>query len=237
MNEADAAFTSADSRVAGPGELVLSNVSKAYETRRGKVTVFRDINLRIRRGERVGILGRNGSGKSTLIRIMGNVTPPTTGIVSAGMSVSWPLAFGGAVQGGLTGLDNLKFICRVYGIDIEEARPFVEKFAELGHYFREPVQGYSSGMRARLAFALSLAVDFDCILIDEVIAVGDQRFRDRCTQALFDKTRQRAMVLVSHNEDMIRHYTDRAFVLVSGVLHAFDEIEAAIAYYNETLFL
>jgi capsular polysaccharide transport system ATP-binding protein len=237
MFEVDARPHNIDARIAGPGELLLTNISKEYETRRGKVTVFRDINMRIRRGERVGILGRNGSGKSTLIRIMGNVTPPTSGRVSAGMSVSWPLAFGGAVQSGLTGLDNLKFICRVYNVDIARLRPFVEDFAELGPYFREPVQGYSSGMRARLAFALSLAVDFDCILIDEVIAVGDQRFRDRCTQALFDKTRQRAMVLVSHNEDMIRHYTDRAFVLVSGVLHPFTDIEEAIAFYNDTLFV
>ena len=223
--------------IAAPGELLLSNITKQYDTRHGKVTVFRDINMSIRRGERVGILGRNGSGKSTLIRIMGNVTPPTKGRVTAGMSVSWPLAFGGALQGGLTGLDNLKFICRVYDVDLGRVRPYVEDFAELGRYFHEPVQGYSSGMRARLAFGISLAVDFDCILIDEVIAVGDQRFRDRCTQALFDKTRQRAMVLVSHNDDLIRHYTDRAFVLVSGKLHPFNEIEAAIAFYNETLFV
>jgi capsular polysaccharide transport system ATP-binding protein len=218
------------------GELRVTNVTKKYKTSHGTVTVLDDVSLTVRRGDRLGILGRNGSGKSTLIRLMGGVSPPTSGSITAGMKVSWPLAFGGAFQSGLTGLDNLKFICRIYGVELDQVRAFVEEFAELGSFFQEPVKGYSSGMRARLAFALSMAIDFDCILIDEVIAVGDQRFRNKCTDALWDPKRGRSTVLVSHNEDLIRHYCDHAFVLVKGKLYPFGSADDAIAFYNETLY-
>jgi capsular polysaccharide transport system ATP-binding protein len=157
----------------------LENICKAFPLRIGVKYALKNINLTIKSEDKLGILGMNGSGKSTLIRIISGATKPTTGKVIKKMKVSWPLAFQGGFQGSLTGLDNLKFICRIYGANWKEKIDFVQDFAELGKYFYEPVKTYSSGMRARLAFALSLAIDFDCYLIDEIVAVGDQRFQKK----------------------------------------------------------
>ena len=148
------------------------------------------------------------------------------------MSVSWPLAFGGAFQGSLTGLDNLRFICRVYGTTTEDKIPFVQEFSELGKYLREPVKTYSAGMRARLAFAISMVVEFDCFLIDEIIAVGDSRFHDKCQFELFEKRNDRAMILVSHDPFYIRTHCQHASVLVKGKLKSFDNIDDAFTYYD-----
>lgn len=210
----------------------LQRVAKHYRVRSGVYRVFDAVDLCIGRGEKIGILGRNGAGKSTLIRLISGAELPTHGSVIRDMSVSWPLAFGGAFQGSLTGLDNLKFICRIYGVDHHDKVDYVEEFSELGKYMREPVKTYSSGMRARLAFAISMAIEFDCFLIDEVIAVGDARFHEKCNQELFDKRRDRAMIIVSHEAQNIRQYCDRACVLHEGVLHSFSEVESAYQFYN-----
>jgi capsular polysaccharide transport system ATP-binding protein len=211
----------------------LRGVSKRYRIRSGVHTVFNDLDLRIDRGEKVGILGRNGAGKSTLIRLMSGAELPTRGSVVRKMSVSWPLAFGGAFQGSLTGVDNVRFICRVYDADVKAAIPYVEAFSELGKYLREPVKTYSSGMCARLAFAISMAVEFDCFLIDEVISVGDHRFHEKCQQELFEKRRDRAMVIVSHEAHNIREHCERACVLHQGSLHHFADVDSAYAFYNQ----
>jgi capsular polysaccharide transport system ATP-binding protein len=213
--------------------IILDKVTKVYKTRQGSRTVLSDINLQIGKGEKIGILGRNGAGKSTLIRLISGAELPTRGYVHRGISISWPLAFGGAFQGSLTGLDNLRFICRIYGADFKASIPFVEEFSELGIYLNEPVQKYSSGMRARLAFAISMAVEFDCFLIDEIIAVGDSRFHEKCHVELFEKRKDRAMIMVSHDANYIRAYCDRAAVLVAGKLHTFDQVEDAFAFYQE----
>ena len=213
----------------------LEKISKHYETSRGFRTVLDDINLQIDPGEKVGILGRNGSGKSTLIRLMGGVTVPDEGKITKNMSISWPLAFDSGIQGSLTGFDNVNFICRVYAADIEQVLPFVEEFSELGHYLYEPTRSYSSGMKARLNFAISMAIDFDCMLIDEVLAVGDARFKERCHDELLIKRADRAIVLVSHESDVIRDICDTAYVLYESHLHRFDNVDAAYHYYHETL--
>jgi capsular polysaccharide transport system ATP-binding protein len=210
----------------------LDNIVKRYQTRQGASTVLNCVSLQMKRGEKIGILGRNGSGKSTLIRLISGAERPTSGTITRGMSVSWPLAFGGAFQGTLTGLDNLRFICRVYGTSAEDKIHYVQEFSELGKYLREPVKTYSSGMRARLAFAISMVVEFDCFLIDEVISVGDARFHDKCQRELFEKRRDRAMIMVSHEAHNIREHCDRACVIHGGVLHEFTDIDAAYEYYN-----
>jgi capsular polysaccharide transport system ATP-binding protein len=215
--------------------IILNQVTKIYETRQGPRTVLQDINLQIAKGEKIGILGRNGAGKSTLIRMMSGAELPTKGQIHRGMSISWPLAFGGAFQGSLSGLDNVRFICRVYGAPIEPAIEFVEQFSELGSYLREPVKKYSSGMRARLAFAISMAVEFDCFLIDEIVAVGDSRFHEKCHIELFEKRRDRAMIIVSHDPNYIRTHCQHAAVLVAGQLHNFDVVDDAFAFYEEAL--
>lgn len=211
----------------------INNLVKQYPTRHGPRTVLDGINLRISAGERVGILGRNGSGKSTLIRMISGAERPTSGSIYRGISVSWPLAFGGAFQGTLTGLDNLRFICRVYGTSTEDKIPFVQEFSELGQYLREPVKTYSSGMRARLAFAISMVVEFDCFLIDEIVAVGDSRFQEKCRVELFEKRNDRAMIIVSHDPGFIRAHCQHAAVLVEGKLHTFEQVDEAFAYYSE----
>jgi len=210
----------------------LDSVVKRYQTRAGTHTVLNGVNLQVHRGDKIGILGRNGAGKSTLIRIMSGAELPNAGRVTRNMAVSWPLAFGGAFQGSLTGLDNVRFICRVYGARFRKVIPFVEEFSELGKYIREPVKTYSSGMRARLAFAISMAIEFDCFLIDEVISVGDARFHEKCRRELFDKRCDRAMIIVSHEPHTIREHCSRACVLNAGLLHEFSDVDAAYAHYS-----
>lgn len=212
--------------------IVLENVTKQYSTRQGPRLVLDDINLTIHPGEKLGILGRNGAGKSTLIRLMSGAEFPTSGHIRRSMSISWPLAFTGGFQGSLTGLDNLKFICRIYGVDVKPLISRVEEFSELGVYMREPVKTYSSGMRARLAFAISLAIDFDCFLIDEVVAVGDSRFHEKCNNELFDKRKDHAMIIVSHQPEQILAHCDKAAVLQDGRLHCFEDVTHAYEFYK-----
>ena len=211
----------------------IETVTKRYGTRHGDVTVLDDVNLTIRPGEKVGILGRNGAGKSTIIRLISGAERPSAGRIRRSMSVSWPLAFGGAFQGTLTGLDNLRFICRVYGTSADDKVEFVQEFSELGRYLREPVKTYSAGMRARLAFAISMVVEFDCFLIDEIVAVGDSRFHEKCRVELFEKRKDRAMIIVSHDPGYIRMHCQHAAVLAKGKLVAFDEVDAAFAFYQD----
>ncbi|QIL03230.1 ABC transporter ATP-binding protein [Sphingomonas sinipercae] len=217
------------------GFVRLVDVSKSYDTRKGRVSIFRDVNLEVRRGEKVGILGRNGAGKSTMIRLISGAERPTTGKVERTMSVSWPLAFGGAFQSSLTGLDNLRFIARVYGTTPEDKIDFVEEFSELGTYFREPVRHYSAGMRARLAFAISMVVEFDCFLIDEIVAVGDARFTEKCRRELFEKRGDRTMIIVSHDRGFIRDFCEHAAVLAHGELKHFENVGDAYDYYGEQM--
>jgi capsular polysaccharide transport system ATP-binding protein len=213
--------------------ICLQQVSKTYGTRSGPVRVLRGVDLTVHSGERIGILGRNGAGKSTLIRMISGAELPTGGKIERRMSVSWPLAFGGAFQGSLTGYDNLRFICRIYGVDPRDRIRFVEDFSELGIYLREPVKTYSSGMRARLAFAISMVIEFDCLLIDEIIAVGDARFHEKCNHELFVKRAERAMIIVSHDPGYIRDHCTRAAVLHQGTLAHFNTVDEAFAFYAE----
>jgi capsular polysaccharide transport system ATP-binding protein len=213
--------------------IALQNITKHYDTRQGPRLVLDNINLTINPGEKIGILGRNGSGKSTLIRIISGTEQPTHGNVVRKMNSSWPLAFGGGFQGSLTGLDNVRFICRIYNTDIESAIDFVEEFSELGTYLREPVKTYSSGMRARLAFALSMAIEFDCYLIDEILVVGDARFHEKCHIELFEKRKDRGMIMVSHMPTYIREHCSAFFVLNAGQIQQFDDADQAYAYYEK----
>ena len=212
----------------------LVNVYKSYPVHHGKSErmVLKNINLRVEKGERWGILGRNGAGKSTMIRLISGAEFPRSGRIVRDMTISWPLAFGGTFQGSLTGRDNVKLICRVYDIDFDTCIAFVEEFAELGAYLREPVKSYSSGMSARLAFAISMSVEFDCFLIDEGMAVGDHRFHQKCNHELFEKRGDRAMIIVAHQMDLIREHCDHAAVLNNGELTVYDSVEDAIACYG-----
>ncbi|QIK78064.1 ABC transporter ATP-binding protein [Sphingomonas piscis] len=213
----------------------LTNVCKDYETAGGRRRILNNINLTIRPGERVGILGRNGAGKSTLVRLISGAEPPTSGTIERFMSVSWPLAFSGGFHGTLTGADNLRFICRIYGADFESRLQFVQEFSELGSYLYEPVSTYSSGMRARLAFAVSMTIDFDCYLIDEVMAVGDERFRERCRVELFEKRADRAMLIVSHSHRYLKGTCHRFLLFRDGEIEEHDDFEEVYFRYKESI--
>jgi capsular polysaccharide transport system ATP-binding protein len=207
------------------------NVTKSYPMGHGRKQVLKGLDLRIKPGERVGFLGRNGAGKTTLIKLIGGVEMPTSGKVRRQMSVSWPLGFAGGFQGSLTGYDNARFIARIYGREYRHIRDFVEEFTELGPLLKMPVRTYSSGMRARLAFALSLAIEFDCYLIDEIIIVGDANFHHKCHYELFEKRADRALVLASHSPDLIREFCDRALVLHQGRGTIYSNVNEALDVY------
>jgi len=213
--------------------IICQNISKDYKHGSGRKQVLKDVNLIVKPGERVALLGRNGAGKSTLIKLIGGVEMPTSGKISHKMSVSWPLGFAGGFQGSLTGYDNARFIARIYSREYDDIRAFVEDFTELGSQLRMPVKTYSSGMRARLAFALSLAIEFDCYLIDEIILVGDQNFHRKCHYELFEKRADRALILASHATDLVRNICDRAVIIHKGQATTYDDVNLAVDMYSE----
>lgn len=213
----------------------LDRVCKTYRTNHGPHVVLSDVSLRFQPGESFGILGRNGSGKSTLLRIIGGAEMPTSGTVTRKCRVSWPIAFAGGFHGALSGEANCRFVARIYEQDIDRVVEQTREFADIGDYFDMPVRTYSSGMRARLAFGLSMSIDFDLYLIDEVVAVGDKALRRKCDAALADRRDRAGLVLVSHNTFMLRRHCDRFAVLDSGTLRVFGDCEEADAYYTARL--
>ncbi len=211
------------------------DVHKVYQTRFGYKHVLDGVSFDLAMGERLGILGRNGAGKSTLVRLVSGAEHPNAGSIERDISVSWPLAFGGAFQPLLTGKDNIRFISRVYNQNFEANFAFVEDFSELGVYLREPVRTYSSGMRARLAFAISMIIEFDCFLVDEVGAVGDARFHERCNYELFTRRADRAMIIISHDAAYVRDNCTRFAILHDAKLTLYDDFEVAYAVFKDLI--
>ena len=209
------------------------DVTKDYLTEGRFHRVLSNISFTVAKGEKLALLGRNGSGKSTLIRLVAGVERPTRGNIKQTMSVSWPIGLAGGLHGSLTGNDNMRFIARIYNKPFAEVKAYVDDFAELGRFLSEPLRTYSTGMRARFMFALSLAIDFDCYLIDEVIAAGDQRFQRRSHEELFEKRADRAMILASHVGEMIKAYCSRALVLHRGRGKVFADLDLALDIYND----
>jgi capsular polysaccharide transport system ATP-binding protein len=212
--------------------LQVRDLAKTYSSESGSRRLFSNLSFDLGRNDRMAVLGRNGQGKSTLIKILGGVVTPTRGNVKWTMSNSWPLGFWGAFQGALTGLDNIRFAARIYNRPIERTLVLVEDFAQLGKQLADPVRFYSSGMRARLAFGLSLAIEFDCYLIDEVISVGDMLFQAKCEAELFEVRGNRAFMMASHDTQLLRKYCNRAIVVERGRAKVFDDIELAIDIYT-----
>lgn len=217
---------------AGDRMIVCEEVYKSYGVGHGRKQVLKGVDLTIHPGERIALLGRNGAGKTTLIKQIGGVELPDSGRIRRTITTSWPIGFNGGFQGSLTGYDNARFIARIYGKSYGEMREFIEDFTELGGSLRMPVKTYSSGMRARLAFALSLAIEFECYLIDEVILVGDQNFQRKCQQELFEKRADRAMIIASHDMHTIREICNRAILLKNGIAISLDAVEDAVDMYE-----
>lgn len=207
-------------------------LKKVYPIGHGTKVVLDGINMSIEKGDKIGLLGRNGAGKTTLVKLIGGVELPTTGKIVRSMSVSWPLGFGGGFQGSLTGYDNARFIARIYGLKYSKIREFVEDFSELGKQLKLPVKVYSMGMRARLAFALSLAIEFDCYLIDEVILVGDQNFQQKCHDELFVKRSDRALIIASHSLPVIQAYCNKAMIVNQGKGRMYEDLSEAQSIYT-----
>lgn len=215
--------------VQAPG-LVVADLAKTF--READHPVFTGLGFAMGRQERLAVLGRNGQGKSTLIKLLGGVLPPSAGRIDWRMSSSWPIGFGGGFQGSLSGLDNIRFLARLYGRDYAETLARVDDFAELGSELRAPVKHYSSGMRARLAFGLSLAIEFDCYLIDELVAVGDARFQEKCQEALFEHRAHRAFIIASHDTHLVAAHCEKALIIESGKARLFDDVGEAVEIYR-----
>jgi capsular polysaccharide transport system ATP-binding protein len=211
--------------------LRVERLTKDYHTHIGVRRVLEGISFELREGEKIAVLGRNGSGKSTLVKMIGGVEAPTSGVIERGLSMSWPLGFAGGVTGYMSGAASARFIARLYNRDERDVLDFVDDFAELGKQLYLPLDAYSSGMRSRLMFALTLAIDFECLLIDEVLAVGDQRFHAKCHDALFGRRVDRAMILVSHDTNIVRNYCRSALVLKAGRGRVFEDLELALSIY------
>jgi len=215
--------------------IMLEQVCKYYRTRAGRKTILNRVSATFPSGYNFGILGANGAGKSTLIRLLAGSELPDRGAVRRYARVSFPLGFGGTFHGALSGRENAAFIARIYGAGLRATIGYIEGFAELGEYFEMPVNTYSAGMRARLAFAACLAIDFDVYLIDEVTEIGDQRFRHKCAEAFRERMTRSDIILVTHNPHTIRQYCDRGAVLANGELTVYDDISAALARYHRLL--
>jgi capsular polysaccharide transport system ATP-binding protein len=212
--------------------ITLDGVSKVYRTRSGRRTVLDNVSVTFESGQNFGILGGNGAGKSTLIRLIAGSEIPDFGVVRRYARVSFPLGFGGTFHGALSGRENVAFIARLYGAGMRGVLHYVEEFSELGEYLYMPVNTYSAGMRAKLAFAICLALDFDLYLIDEVTEVGDQRFRQKCAEAFRERMQRSDIILVTHNIHTLRQYCDRGAILANGELTLFDDIDTALGRYH-----
>ncbi len=214
------------------GVLGLRNVSKYYQTTGGRKQILDNVSVVFPPGVHTGILGRNGTGKSTLIRILGGAEAPTSGEIFRRGRVSWPLGFGGGFQTGMTGRDNVRFVARIYGLDWRDVFSYVDDFAELGTYMDMPIRTYSSGMVARLAVGLSLALDFDYYLIDELPGVGDARFSDKFYSVMQERMGRSTLILVSHYQDSVRGFCKVAAVLNQGKLVLYNDVDEAIDIYR-----
>jgi capsular polysaccharide transport system ATP-binding protein len=210
----------------------LERISKIYPTHAGDNVVLDAISFTFPPHKNVGILGKNGSGKSTLLRLIAGTEQPDSGSVRRHGTVSWPIGFTGGFSGSLSGEENCRFVARIYGADVDEVVGFTMAFAELGEYFYMPVKTYSSGMRARLAFGLSMAIEFDAYLVDEVTAVGDSRFQQKCRQAFQERSDRSSVIIVSHQMSTVRDYCQSCAVLKDGKLVHFDSVEEASAFYE-----
>lgn len=213
----------------------LRALTKSFPSRRGRKFVARDINAVFPTGKAVGLLGRNGVGKSTLLQmISGNISPDGGDILTDG-EISFPVGFAGTFHRDLTGAQNIRFIARIYGVDTGELLDFVADFAELGDHFHMPVRSYSSGMRSRLAFGISMGIKFDTYLVDEVTSVGDSAFRSKSAMIFKDRMLSSSAIVITHSLAEIRNLCDYGAVLENGVLTFYDDLEDAIAQHGENM--
>ncbi len=215
--------------------ITLENLTKAYWYRGKPKYIARDLNVVIPDGARLALLGRNGAGKSTLLRLIAGNINPERGRIRVTGSLSWPIGLTGCIQADLTGIQNVKFLARVYGVDTDMLVSFVEEFAELGLNFNEPVKTYSSGMRGRLSFGMSMGIRFDTYLIDEVSSAGDASFRGKSNKVFEQRLKESGLVMVSHSDGLVRSMCTTGAVLENGSITFYDDIEEALEAHNRNL--
>ena len=204
------------------------NVHKTYRMSGVRKVIVSGLTLDFPVDRNVAILGRNGAGKSTLMRLIAGAELPDKGRISRLGTVSWPLGFGGGFNGDMTGKENATFVARLYGEDTERVIAFVEEFSELGQSMGLPIKTYSSGMRARLAFGVSMAINFSCYLIDEITAVGDSSFQRKCNEAFAEKMETSRIIMISHSVGTIRRFCQSGCFLEGGFLKYYEDVEEAI---------
>ncbi|MBV5277780.1 MAG: ABC transporter ATP-binding protein [Campylobacteraceae bacterium] len=215
--------------------IVLENITKSYPLSHGRHYVFRNLSFAFPKGANIGLIGPNGAGKSTLMNILGGIDIPDSGKVITNKSISWPVGLSGGLQGSLTARDNVKFVARVYGYvgkNMHEKVRYVEEFAEIGEYFDQPIKTFSSGMRARVTFGLSMAFDFDYYLVDEAGAVGDANFKKKSMAVYKEKLKSGNVILVSHNMAEIRSLCDHIIMINNGKAEVFNDIDEGINMYE-----
>jgi capsular polysaccharide transport system ATP-binding protein len=213
----------------------LRNITKSYLTPNGRRYILRNLSITVPTGKNIALIGRNGAGKTTLMNLLGGADIPDSGNIVSDQSLSWPVGLAGGFQGSMTGRDNIKFVCRVYGATGDAMREkirYVQAFAEIGDWIDEPIKTYSSGMRSRLAFGLSMAFDFDYYLIDEVMSVGDAQFRRKCAEVFEAKRQTSRIVLVTHNMNEVRKLCDIVLHVRDGGIQIYQDVEQGIAAYN-----
>lgn len=215
--------------------IAFRDVAKSYRVRGRTHHVLRRFNFELPPDRNVAVIGRNGAGKTTLLRMISGTVRPTSGRILRHGSVSWPLAFSGGFHPILTGRQNARFIARATGTDVDNMDHFVENFAELGHYFDMPVDSYSSGMRARLAFATSMALRFDLYLVDEITAVGDTAFQTKCRAMFHERLATSRIIMVSHSDKTLREFCDAAIYIDDGYLWYHDDLDQGLADYRQRL--
>jgi capsular polysaccharide transport system ATP-binding protein len=215
--------------------IILENVTKRYSHNGISKTVLNRINLKLAKGRNIGLIGRNGAGKSTLLRLIAGTEEPDSGRIVRHSNVSWPLGFLGSFHGHLSGRANVRFIARIYGQDVDEVMDFVQDFSELGSYIDMPVRTYSSGMRSRLAFGVSMAMWFETYLVDEITAVGDLRFQERCQEVFMQRRQHSDLIMVSHDATTLRNYCDKGVIVANGEITVYDDIEEAIAVHERNM--
>lgn len=213
----------------------IANLTKSYSTPNGRHFVFKNLNINLPSGKSIALIGRNGAGKSTLLRMIGGVDRPDYGNINTNQTISWPVGLSGGFQGSLTGRENVKFVSRLYAKknELKEKINFVEDFSELGRYFDMPIKTYSSGMRSRLGFGLSMAFKFDYYLVDEVTSVGDARFKKKCLDIFNQRHEESSFIMVSHSVNLLKQYCDSALFLArNNNVSYFDSVDEAIEAYN-----
>ena len=212
----------------------IENLTKSYRVPGGRHYVFKNLNLDLPAGKSVALIGHNGAGKSTLLRMIGGIDKPDSGSIVSPKTISWPVGLSGGFQGSLTGRENVKFVSRLYAspAELQEKVAFVEEFAELGKYFDMPIKTYSSGMRSRLSFGLSMAFKFDYYLVDEVTSVGDARFRAKCQRIFEERHKEACFIMVSHSMETLKNYSDIALLISKdSKVHLYNNVTDAINIY------